>query len=114
MAEPLRAILEAAARGKAPNDRLVTDERGRTPIRQHVYKAFVALQKRLGIAPTWSFHRLRHAFGTHLGQLGANIEAVREMMGHADLATTSRYLHAPSGDKVQAIGLLTGNWRETH
>ncbi len=113
MAEPLRAILVEAVRGKAPADRLVTDARGRTPIRQHVYKAFVTLQKRLGISPTWSFHRLRHAFGTHLVQLGANIEAVREMMGHADLATTSRYLHTTSSDKVHAIGLLVGNWRET-
>jgi integrase len=113
MAEPLRAILSDAARDKKPTDRLVTDERGRTPIRQHVYKAFVALQKRLGLSPTWSFHRLRHAFGTHLVNLGANIEAVREMMGHADLATTSRYLHATSGDKQHAIGLLAGNWGAT-
>jgi integrase/recombinase XerD len=73
----------------------------------------VAVQKRVGITPAWSFHKLRHAFGTHLVQLGANIEAVREMMGHADLAMTSRYLHATSGDKRQAIGLLEGNWKET-
>jgi integrase len=113
MAEPLRAILEDAVRGKKPTDRLVTDQKGRTPIRQHVYKAFIALQEGLGISPTWSFHRLRHAFGTHLVKLGANIEAVREMMGHADLASTSIYLHATSGDKVRAIGLLAGNWGET-
>jgi integrase len=113
MAAPLRDILAEAVKGKKPTDRLVTDDLGRTPIRQAVYKAFVALQRRLGISPTWSFHRLRHAFGTHLVQLGANIEAVREMMGHADLATTSRYLHATSNDKVHAIGLLTGNWGAT-
>ncbi len=113
MAEPLRAILAEAAAGKKPMDRLVIDERGGTPSRQRVYRAFVCLQKRLGISPTWSFHKLRHAFATHLVQLGANIEAVREMMGHADLANTARYLHATSGDKVQAIGLLSGNWGET-
>jgi hypothetical protein len=45
--------------------------------------------------------------------LDANIEAVREMMGHADLATTSPSLHATSGDKVHAIGVLAGNRRET-
>jgi integrase len=113
MAEPLRAILTEAARGKKPADRLVVDEQGCTPSRQRVYSAFIALQNRLGISPTWSFHKLRHAFGTHLVQLGANIEAVREMMGHADLAMTSRYLHATSGDKVRAIGLLAGNYGET-
>jgi integrase/recombinase XerD len=113
MAEPLRRILAEAAEGKKPNDRLVTDENGGTPSRQRVYSAFIALQRRLGISPTWSFHRLRHAFGTHLVQLGASIEAVREMMGHADLASTSRYLHATSGDKGRAIGLLEGNYGET-
>jgi integrase len=113
MADPLRPILAEAASGKKPTDRLVLDENGRTPTRQRLYRAFIAVQKRLGISPTWSFHKLRHAFGTHLVQLGANVEAVREMMGHSDLAMTSRYLHATSGDKVQAIDLLEGNWRET-
>jgi integrase/recombinase XerC len=113
MAEPLRAILAEAAKARKPDDRLVVDEHGRTPSRQRVYSAFIALQKRLGISPTWSFHSLRHAFGTHLLQLGANVEAVREMMGHADLAMTTRYVHATSGDKVQAIQRLVGNWRAT-
>jgi integrase len=113
MAEPLRVILTEAARGKKPTDRLVVDQDGNTPSRQRVYRAFIALQNRLSISPTWSFHKLRHAFGTHLVQLGANIEAVREMMGHADLAMTSRYLHATSGDKVRAIGLLSGNYGAT-
>jgi integrase len=113
LAEPLRLILASAALGKKPTDRLVTDGEGNTPSRQQLYKSFIALQTRLGISPTWSFHKLRHAFGTHLVQLGANIEAVREMMGHADLAMTSRYLHATSGDKVRAIGLLAGYWGET-
>jgi integrase len=113
MAGPLREILADAASGKKPTDRLVTDEHGHTPSRQKLYKAFIALQRRLDISPTWSFHRLRHAFGTHCIQVGANIEAVREMMGHADLAMTSRYVHATSSDKARAIALLSGNYGET-
>jgi len=70
MAEPLRVILADAATGKKATDRLVTDEHGGTPSRQRVYRAFTALQKRLGINPTYSFHQLRHAFATHLVQLG--------------------------------------------
>jgi integrase len=113
MAEPLREILAEAARGKKPADRLVTDEAGRTPSRQRVYRAFTALQTRLAISPTWSFHSLRHAFGTHLVGMGANVEAVREMMGHADLAMTTRYVHATERDKVRAIEQLAGNWGAT-
>jgi integrase len=113
MAEPLRAILTEAAKGKKPTDRLVVDEQGKTPSRQRVYRAFIALQKRLGISPTWSFHALRHAFGTHAVRAGANVEAVSEMMGHSTVAMTSRYLHATSADKVRAIGLLSGNYGAT-
>jgi integrase len=113
LAEPLRAILVEATNGKKPADRLVTEESGKTPSRQRVYRAFIALQHRLGISPTWSFHSLRHAFGTHLVQLGANVEAVSEMMGHSDVGVTSRYLHATASDKRKAIDLFAGNWRAT-
>jgi integrase len=113
LAEPLRAVLAEAVKGKKPADRLVADPEGNTPSRQRVYKAFIALQNRLGIAPTWSFHSLRHGFGTHAARQGASIEAIREMMGHADLASTARYLHASGSDKRRAIELLEGNWGET-
>jgi integrase len=88
MATVLREVLAEAVQGKAPTDFIVVDQ-GRTPTRQKLYKAFVALQKRLGVSPTWSFHSLRHAFGTHAVRAGANIEAVRELMGHDDLETTA-------------------------
>jgi integrase/recombinase XerD len=38
-------------------------------------------------------HKLRHAFASRMLARGADIEAVREAMGHSDLATTSVYLH---------------------
>jgi len=113
LAEPLRLILVEAIKGKKPTDRLVTDDHGGTPSRQRVYRAFIALQHKLGISPTWSFHALRHGFGTFAARQGASIEAIREMMGHSDLATTATYLHASAGDKRRAIDLLAGNWRET-
>jgi integrase len=112
----LREILAEAARGKKPGDLIVVDEHGCTPSRQRLYKAFIALQKRLGISPTWSFHSLRHAFGTHAVRAGANVEAVRELMGHDDLETTALYLHAVAADKIAVIealdGQLAGNEEE--
>ncbi|VVE58556.1 Tyrosine recombinase XerC [Pandoraea horticolens] len=38
-------------------------------------------------------HWLRHTFGTHALEHGAALEVVQKLMGHASIATTSKYLH---------------------
>jgi site-specific recombinase XerD len=50
--------------------------------------------KRAGIADTVSPHWLRHAHGSHALDRGATLAEVQTTLGHANVATTSGYLHA--------------------
>ena len=85
----LRPKLEKG-RGKGV---LLLNARGEPLSRMGAWKLLRKYVARAGIDKKVSPHTLRHSFATHLLEGGADLRAVQEMLGHADISTTQIYTH---------------------
>ena len=69
------------------------NQRGRPLSRTAVWNIVKAAARLAGIEGSVSPHVLRHTYATHLLEGGADLVAVQELLGHADISTTQIYMH---------------------
>ena len=79
---------------KAKSENVVfLNNRGSKLSRMGVWKIVDQYVKEAGIQKEVHPHTFRHSFATHLLEGGADLRAVQEMLGHADISTTQIYTH---------------------
>ena len=75
------------------DNRLFLSRTGRPMTRDAIYKMIRGYAEGLGLKVHVTPHVFRHTFATHLVEAGADLRAVQEMLGHADISTTQVYTH---------------------
>ena len=109
---PLREsrLVAAGKGGLIASGPLLTNLRMRGDCRlttRSVGRIVKAIALSRGLAADVHPHTLRHAFGTHMLEEGADLRAIQEMLGHERLSTTQRYTQLTVG-QVQKV------YDETH
>jgi integrase/recombinase XerC len=86
---PTRQAVLSKTRKNTPA--LLINQRGGRLTTRSVGRIIKKIAVAKGLSPDVHPHTLRHAFGTHMLEEGADLRAIQELLGHERLSTTQRY-----------------------
>lgn len=81
---------------------VVLDDKGKSPDPKWLYNKVKVYLSGVTVMEQRSPHVLRHSFATHLSDNGADLNAIKELLGHASLAATQIYMHN-SIEKLKSV-----------
>ncbi|MGC2374247.1 MAG: tyrosine recombinase [Solirubrobacteraceae bacterium] len=85
-----------------PERCLFVNSRGGQLTRQGLHKIVRGYATRAGLEGDMSPHTLRHTFATHVFSGGCDLRTLQEMLGHADVSTTTIYTHLAASHMTEA------------
>jgi integrase/recombinase XerC len=91
LAAYLPVRLKTLAEQEKTSSALLVNWRGGRLTTRSVGRIIKKIAVAKGLSPDVHPHTLRHAFGTHMLEEGADLRAIQEMLGHERLSTTQRY-----------------------
>lgn len=102
--------LRSESHWTAPEDPVfATPSTGQSMARTRLMERYRAALRDAALPPDFSFHDLRHTFGTTMVRAGVPVGTIQAWMGHADLATTQLYMHyAPAQQDAARIEAAFG------
>jgi integrase/recombinase XerC len=93
LAHNIQQFLALKEQEKGASEWLFVDRKGRQISTDEVYRTVRKYMTLLSNADRISPHVFRHSFATHILNEGGNIQAIKELLGHENLATTEVYTH---------------------
>ena len=91
--EEVLALRAEQHSGEEQTDRLFVTGKGKAVSDGMVYRIVERYMRPLSHAERTSPHVFRHTFATHMLNEGANIDAIKELLGHSSLSSTEIYTH---------------------
>ncbi len=103
----LEGYLQVKQDRKITNPMLLVNEKGNSLSEAYIYKTVKTYLGGVTTLSKKSPHVLRHTFATHLLDNGADINAVKDLLGHASLSATQIYTH-------NSIDKLKKSYKQAH